>query len=109
MSKSTIARGNILRENLIQISITPAAFSAFSSLQTFAVQDLLLNDFVEVNPGSAQTASVGIGGTRVSAANVLEICFLNTTGTTASITPVAGLYNVQVSRCEDQTIPANTL
>jgi len=108
MSKTTIARGNLLRANMIQVKLTPTVVgTAASSEQTFTIQDLATTDMVEVNSNAAQTQGIGIGNARVSAANTLAIQFTN--AQTVAETPVVGLYNILVFRCEDNPPPANTI
>lgn len=105
MSKTTISRGNVMRNNLVGISITPTAVSGTSAEQTFTVVGLRTQDFVEVNFNGAQTTGVGIGNVRVSATDTLAITFTNATG--GSATPAAGTYVVHQSRPEDVTLPSS--
>jgi len=108
MSKSTIARGNAIRLNMIQVKLTPAAVGTTAGAeQTFSVQDIAVGDFVEVNCNAAQNTNVGITNARVSATNVLAIGFSNVAS--VAETPTAGLYNVLITRCEDSPIPSNTI
>lgn len=73
-------------------ALTPAAIAANTAVeQTFTITGLVASSPVWVNKPSAQ-AGLGIGGVRVSAANVLAINFTNST--TASITPAAETYLV---------------
>lgn len=73
-------------------TLNPAAVAAnTTSAQTFTVTGLSTQDVVVVNKPS-HTAGLGIVGARVSAANTLEITFMNTTA--GSIDPPAELYTI---------------
>ena len=103
MSKTTISRGNIMRNNLVSLTITPAQVTGTSAEQTFAVVGLRTQDFVTVQSNAAQTTGVGIGNARVSATDTIAITFTNGTGSPA--TPAAGAYIIHQSRPEDVTLP----
>ena len=46
--QTTILRGNILNSFLVYPTLTPAAVSGSQATQTFTIQGLLLNDFVNI-------------------------------------------------------------
>jgi hypothetical protein len=73
-------------------TITPSAVGAATvSTQTFTVTGLSTSDKVFVNNAAISNAT-GIVGVRVSAANTLEIKFVNPTA--GSLTPTAGTWTI---------------
>lgn len=105
MLASTIARGNILYVGMVQATLTPVSVAgATAAEQNFTIPGLQLNDFLDVNCNSAQTAGIGIGNARVSAANTMTLEFSNSTA--GALTPVSGTYNINVSRAEGP-MPSN--
>lgn len=107
MPGTTIGRGNVIYDYLCQPTLTPVSVGANTSAeQTFTVLGLQVGDFVDVNvANSAQTAGIGIVNARVSAANTLAIQFSNSTA--GALTPVAGAYNINVTRPENLPLPPN--
>lgn len=103
MPGTTIGRGNLLYDWIIQPSLTPVQVAGSTAAeQSFTVQGLQVGDFVDVNCNSAQTAGISIGNVRVSANNTLTIEFANSTA--GALTPTAGFYNINVSRPETGTV-----
>jgi hypothetical protein len=99
MLSSTIGRGNILYDGMIQVTITPSLVGASTAAeQTFTVPGLQLNDFLDINCNAAQTAGIGIGNVRVSAVNTMAVEFANSTA--GGLTPASGVYNINVIRAE---------
>ena len=91
--------GNVWKLASFTVALTPATVAPVSSAeQTFAVTGLLTTDLVSIN-SPANVASIGIVGTRVSAAGVLAINFTNSSATTTG-TPAAGNYIVGVMRVQ---------
>ena len=104
MPGSTIPRGNISYDFIVAPSITPVAVATVTCAeQNFTVQGLQVGDSVALSSNTAQTAGVGIVGARVSAANTLTVAFVNPTA--GSVTPVAGIYTINVSRPENSPVP----
>jgi hypothetical protein len=102
------ARGNTLYNFLCGPYLTPAAVGANTSAeQAFTVGGLNAGDVVAVNLQATQTAGLGIVNSRVSAADVLAITFQNSTA--GSLTPVVGLYVVNVQRPENVTLPTTAV
>lgn len=96
--------GNIWKLASFTISLTPATVApATTSEQTFTATGLLTTDLVFVNAPGAPTTTTGIVGTRVSAAGVLAIDFMNASSTTTA-TPVSGTYTVGVLRVQPNWI-----
>jgi hypothetical protein len=82
-----IPRGNIPANWLLTITISPSSVAPNTTAeQTFAITGLQLGDYCEVNKPTHQ-GGLGITNTRVSAAGVLAIAFVNATA--ATITPTA--------------------
>lgn len=104
---TTTARGNILLEEVIAISLNPnngTAIAANSSVETtYTLNGVQVNDFIEINKPS-HTAGLCVGNVRVSAANQIAVMWCNVT--TGSVTPSAETYLVAIARCEYQAIPS---
>lgn len=83
--------------SLYQTSITPTATAAAIATvqQTFTVTGLLLTDIIYTQ-GPVPTSLCPMTGSRVSAANTLQVDF--TVLTAAACTPAAGVYLVIVYR-----------
>lgn len=108
MPSTTICRGNILYNILVGVTLTPVAVAQNTTAeQSFTVNGLQVNDFVQVASQVAQTAGIGINNSRVSAANTLTISFTNNTG--GSLTPVSGSYGIEVNRPENLPLPSNAV
>jgi hypothetical protein len=107
MLSSTIGRGNILYDGMLQVTLTPVSVAASTAVeQNFTIQGLQVNDFVDVNCNSAQTAGLSIGNARVSAANTLTLEFSNATA--GALTPASAVYNINVLRAEGP-MPSNAV
>lgn len=108
MAGTTISRGNVLYEQIIQATITPTSVGTLaSSTQTFTVPGLTTNMYVQTGgPQAAQTAGIIVVNSWVSAANTLSIQFYNPTA--GSLTPVAGTYVIDVAQVESPTINNTT-
>lgn len=95
--------GNTFGNYLISATITPASVGAATTAsQTFTIPGLRTTDFVDVT-GPAPTAGTGIVGSRVSAANTLQIDFINATA--GSLTPVSGSYGITLARPASIPVP----
>ena len=105
MLSSTIGRGNILYDGMVQATLTPVSVAGSTSAeQNFTIPGLQLNDFLDLNCNVAQTAGIGIGNVRVSAVNTMTVEFTNSTA--GALTPVTGVYNINVLRAEGP-MPSN--
>lgn len=108
MPGSTVSRGNILNSFIAGPTLTPVSVAQNTSAeQSFTVPGLQVGDFIDVYLNIAQTAGIGIVNARVSAANTLQIGFMNNTG--GSLTPAAGVYALIVSRPENFPIPTTAV
>ena len=77
-------------------TITPTAVAAATTVeQSVTVPGLVVGDYVEVCP-PALTAGVTLANSRVSAANTLQLQFVNSTA--GSLTPPAGAHIIFVLR-----------
>lgn len=80
----------ITRMYNIKQTLTPTSVAANSTaIQTFTVNGLAVGDSIDVNKPSHQ-AGLSIGNVFVSAANTLQIQFVNTTA--SPITPASEQY-----------------
>ena len=62
MLSSTIARGNILYDGMLQATLTPVSVAGSTAAeQSFTIIGLQPNDFLDVNCNAAQTAGITIG------------------------------------------------
>lgn len=101
MTGTSVVRGNAFASNIYQLTLSPASVAAnTTAAQTFTFKGLnAILHFVSVNYVSTAQAGLGIVNARVSAADTLEITFINATA--SPITPTAsGLYNLLVNRSE---------
>jgi hypothetical protein len=99
MSSTTICRGNVHESFYISAALTPAAVTSTSSNQTFTVPGLLSTDtVVVVGYVGTQTAGIAYAEAEPTAANTLQIQFVNVSGSSA--TPGAGQYILQIIRFE---------
>lgn len=97
MPSNDIGRGNILYDQVLSITITPASVATITTAeQDFTVQGLQVNDHVDVRCNVAQVAGVAIAGARVKSANVLTIQWVNPTA--GPVVPPPGVYLVNVNR-----------
>ena len=87
-SSTTIARGNVQLEAILQISVTPPATMSANSTQetTYTVPGIMVGDFIEINKPS-HTAGLSIGNIRSSAANQIGIQWINSTTSTITSPP----------------------
>ena len=104
---TTIARGNIILEELLLVTLTPnngTAIPANSSVEnTYSIQGVQIGDFVEINKPT-HTSGLCIGNVRVSAVNQIAIMWCNVT--TGSVTGIAEAYALAISRCEYPVPPS---
>ena len=99
--------GNVQEAWSITATLSPVSVAANTTAeQTFAVLGLLTTDYVAVNKPTTD-AGVGIVGSRVSAAGVLALAFVNATA--AAVTPTSSeVYRIYVARVQPNwTAPAS--
>ena len=99
MSSTTIARGNAHETFYISPSLTPSAVTTYYGNQNFTIPGLLTTDTViVVGYIGTQTAGIAYAEAEVTAANTLQIQFINVSGSSA--TPASGSYVLNVIRFE---------
>lgn len=105
---TTIARGNVGFEAVLQVSITPPSPLAANSTQetTYTVPGILVGDFLEINKPSHLTG-LSIGNIRASAVNQIAIQWVNST-TSQIVSAPNEAYLIAVTRFDSlpQTAPA---
>src|SRR6267142_1688522 len=110
MPSSTISRGNILNEVLLNVTLTPAVVAAnATATQTFALPGALTTDYIAdmSTATSAQIGNILVVGCWVSQAGVVAIQFMNTSA--VAVTPVSGGYSCNLIRPENTPVPSNML
>ena len=93
---TTIARGNVQTEIILQVAILPPTVGANTSVETsYPLPNAMPGDFIEINKPS-HTTGLSIGNVRVASAGVMAIQFVNNTAS-----PIVGTlesYLLVVSR-----------
>lgn len=107
MSKTTMARGNILANSIVQATLGATTVSGASTEVSFTVPGVQTTDAVRASFAGQQTTGVGIGNAYVSAANTVKVQLLNTTGSSA--TSAAGTVYLNILSCEDQPVPTSVV
>lgn len=80
----------------INISLTPVSVAAATAAeQNFTVPGVLQGDFIDVTPPGI-TAGVAPVTARATAANTIAVTFVNPTA--GALTPLAGVYQIQLLR-----------
>ena len=91
--------GNVWKLASLTFSLTPGTVANATNLEvTCTITGLLTTDVVFVNAPGAANAGIGIAGTRVSAAGVLAINFVNASAATTAAP--AGTYLLSVMRVQ---------
>ncbi len=105
---TTIARGNIIAEKVIAVTLAPAAVAPFtSSEQAFTVLGVQSGDYVNVNFNGTQTQSIVVANCRVTGVNTVAIQFTNVTA--VPMTPASGLYGIIWGRPEYLPLDTNVV
>ncbi len=105
---TTIARGNILAEKVIAVTLTPGVVQpSSSSEQAFTVPGVQVGDYINAMFNGVQTNGVMIGNVRVTGVNTVAIQFL--TVTTVGVTPAAGTYGMIWGRPEYLPLDSSVL
>ena len=106
MPSTTIGRGNALIDVVLGVQLTPTAIAANSDATVTAlIPGALVGDYIDVFPPAAQTRNIVLIGCWISGANVMAVQFNNVS--TAAVTPVSGIYSVNLVRPESLPLPAN--
>jgi len=95
---TTLARGNVQLEVLLQITVTPPATLAASTTteSNYTVPGVAVGDFIEINKPS-HTTGLSIGNVRVASANTIAIQWVNSTASPITNAPNEQ-YLIVVSR-----------
>lgn len=95
---TTLARGNVGFEAVLQVPISPPSSLAANSTTEvlYTVAGIVLGDFLEINKPS-HTAGLSIGNIRASAANQIGIQWVNSTTSTITSPPNEN-YLIAVTR-----------
>lgn len=105
---TTIARGNILAEKLISVTLAPTVVAtATTAEQAFVVQGVQTNDWVSVQFGGAQVAGVAIVNARVTGVDTVAIMFANMTA--GGVTPSTGPFSILWARPENLPLDSNVV
>lgn len=107
MSKTTLARGNLLATSLVQVTFPQTTFSTTSTEVTLTVPGVKSTDFIQAQIDASMATGVGIGNAYTTADNAVIIRLLNLTG--GSVTQNAATMLISVKSCEDQPIPASVV
>jgi hypothetical protein len=107
MSKTTICRGNIIAQSIVQTTLPSTTISGTSSDVTLTVPGVQPNDFIQAAFDAALVAGISIGNAYSNTANTVVVRLINSTG--ASATQTAGVLLLKISSCEDSPIPSNVV
>ena len=107
MSKTTICRGNIIAQSIVQTTLPSTTISGTSSDVTLTVPGVSPNDFVQAQFDAALVAGISIGNAYSNTANQVVVRLINSTGSSA--TQTAGVLLLKISSCEDSPIPSNVV
>ena len=105
---TTIARGNILNEKLIAVTLAPGVCTAATTTeQAFTIPGVEVGDYVNINFAGAQVAGVAVVNCRVTGADTVAVSFMNATA--GGVTPAAGTYGMIWGRPEYLPLDNNVL
>ena len=107
MSKTTISRGNVIAQTIVQVSLPSTTISGTTSDVTLSVPGVQPNDFVQAQFDSALVTGISIGNAYTNTANQVVVRLVNSTGSSA--TQTSGTLLLKVSTCEDSPIPPNVV
>lgn len=107
MSKTTISRGNVIVQTIVQITLPSTVISGTTADVTLTVAGVQPNDFVQAQFDGALVTGISIGNAYTNTANQVVVRLVNSTGSSA--TQTAGTLLLKVSTCEDSLIPANVV
>ena len=107
MSKTTVCRGNIIAQSIVQVTLPSTTISGTTSDVTLTVAGVQPNDFVQAQFDGALVTGISIGNAYTNTANQVVVRLVNSTGSSA--TQTAGTLLIKVSTCEDSPIPSNVV
>ena len=107
MSKTTICRGNIIAQSIVQVTLPSTVISGTTADVTITVAGVQPNDFIQAAFDNAMVTGISIGNSYTNTANTVVVRLVNSTGSSA--TQTAGSLLLKVSTCEDSPIPSNVV
>jgi hypothetical protein len=107
MSKTTIARGNLLATSIVQVTFPSTTFATTTTEVTLSIPGVKATDKVQCQIDANMTVGVIIGNVYTTADNAVVVRLANLTG--ASVTQAAAIALISVKSCEDQPIPSNVV
>ena len=107
MSKTTVCRGNIIAQSIVQVTLPSTTISGTSSDVALTVAGVQPNDFVQAAFDGALVTGISIGNAYTNTANQVVVRLINSTGSSA--TQTAGTLLLKISTCEDSPIPSNVV
>ena len=107
MSKTTICRGNIIAQSIVQTTLPSTTISGTTSDVTITVAGVQPNDFIQAQFDGGLVTGISIGNAYSNTANQVVVRLVNSTGSSA--TQTTGTLLVKVSSCEDSPIPSNVV
>lgn len=107
MSKTTISRGNLLQQSIVQLTLPSTTFATTTTEVTISCPGVKSTDMIQASVDAAMVTGVGIVNAYTTADNAVIIRLCNLTG--ASVTQTAATLLVKVTSCEDSPIPASVV
>jgi hypothetical protein len=107
MSKTTISRGNLLAQSVVQLTLPSTTFATTTTEVTISCPGVKSTDMIQAAVDAAMVTGVAIGNAYTTTADQVIIRLINLTG--ASVTQTAATLLVSVKSCEDSPIPANVV
>ena len=105
MSKTTICRGNIIAQSIVQVALPSTTIAGTTTDVTFTVAGVQPNDFIQAAFDGAMVTGISIGNSYTNTANAVVVRLVNSTGSSA--TQTTGVLLLKISSCEDTPIPSN--
>jgi hypothetical protein len=107
MSKTTISRGNLLAQSIVQLTLPSTTFATTTTEVTISCPGVKSTDMIQATVDAAMVTGVAIGNAYTTTADQVIIRLINLTG--ASVTQTAATLLVSVKSCEDNPIPSNVV
>lgn len=107
MSKTTISRGNLLAQSLVQLTLPSTTFATTTTEVNISCPGVKSTDMIQASVDAAMTVGVGVANAYTNTDNQITVRLFNLTG--ASVTQAAATVLVKISSCEDQPIPASVV
>jgi hypothetical protein len=107
MSKTTISRGNLLAQSIVQLTLPSTTFSTTTTEVTISCPGVKSTDMIQASIDAAMVTGVAIGNAYTTTADQVIIRLINLTG--GSVTQTAAALLVSIKSCEDSPIPASVV